>query len=83
MALHTDILNRDSKFRYMLLSRLQMDCKYFLGNGNRCEKHLWASNVEEHITAMKMLWNSFLPEDKPQWISLEDIEYYEKEMKKS
>ena len=81
MALQTDILNRDSKFRYMLLSRLQTDCKYFLGNGNRYEKHLWAGNVEEHITAMKMLWNSFPADEKPQWISIEDIENYEKEMK--
>lgn len=82
MALQTDILNRDSKFRYMLLSRLQVDCDYFLGNGNRHEKHLWAGNVEEHITAMRMLWNSFPADKKPQWISIEDIEKYEKEMNK-
>ena len=82
MALQTDILNRDSKFRYMLLSRLQVDCDYFLGNGNRHEKHLWAGDVEEHITAMRMLWNSFPADKKPQWISIEDIEKYEKEMNK-
>lgn len=80
MALQTDIINRDSKFRYMLLSRLQMDCKYFLGNGNRHEKHLWAGNVEEHINAMRMLWNSFPEDEKPQWITIEEIEKYATEM---
>lgn len=66
------------KFDYMLLSRLQQDCEYFLGFGNRCEKHLWADTPEEHIAKMKELYNGF--KEKPEWISMEDIERYEKDM---
>lgn len=73
-----DLLNHDAKFRYQMLSRMQQDCEYFLGNGNGYEKHLWAGNVEDQIKYMKDLWNSF--EEKPEWLSMEDIEKYEKEM---
>jgi hypothetical protein len=68
----------DYKFEYMLLSRLESDCKYFLGNGNRYEKDLWAGSVEKQIEKMKELWN-LLPE-KPEWLTLEQIEEYEKQM---
>lgn len=69
----------DTKFNYMLLSRLQMDCDYFLGNGNRYEKNLWAGNVDDHIEMMKKIWNGF--EEKPEWLSMEQIEDYERKMK--
>lgn len=66
---------------YMMLSRLQQDCEYFLNWGNRNEKHLWALNVNDHIAEMKKLWNS-LPEDaKPEWLTMEQINEYEKDMK--
>lgn len=68
------------KFNYMLLSRLQMDCKYFLGNGNRYEKHLWAGNVKDQIAKMKELFN--LVPIEPEWLSMKDIENFEKEMLK-
>ena len=45
--------NDDKKFRYSLLSRLESDCKYFLGNGNRNERHLWAGSVEKQIAKMR------------------------------
>lgn len=69
----------DNEYNYMLLSRLKSDCEYFLGNGNRYEKHLWAGNVDDQIAKMKELYNK-LPE-KPEWLTMEDIENYEKEMK--
>ena len=69
----------DTKFNYMLLSRLQTDCDYFLGNGNRYEKNLWAGNVDDHIEMMKKIWNGF--EEKPEWLSMEQIEDYERKMK--
>lgn len=65
---------------YMMLSRLESDCKYFLGYGNRYEGHLYYKNVAEHIQHMKDLWNSFSKEDKPKWLTMEQIEQYEKEM---
>lgn len=66
---------------YMLLGRLKQDCDYFLKNGNRAEKHLWAGNVDGQIAKMKELYNK-LPK-KPEWLSMKDIENYEKEMKGS
>ncbi len=68
------------EFRYMMLSRLQMDCKAFLGssNGGGNEKHLWALNVEEHVQEMKDIFNSL--DEKPEWLSLEEIETFEKDM---
>lgn len=69
----------DTKFNYMLLSRLQTDCDYFLGYGNRYEKDLWAGNVNDHIEMMKKIWNGF--EEKPEWLSMEQIEDYERKMK--
>lgn len=74
-------VNKDKEFKYKLLSRLQSDCEYFLGAGNRAEKYLWANNVEDQIALMKALYNSFAEEDKPEWITLDKIEEYEKEMK--
>jgi len=64
---------------YMLLGRLQMDCEYFLGNGDRNTKYLHQLNVDLQITEMKRLWD-VLPE-KPEWISMEDINNYENRMK--
>ncbi len=68
------------KFNYMLLDRLRTDCDYYLGNGNRNKKCLWAGDEEKQIEKMKELYNSFSDDDKPEWITLEEIEKYEKEM---
>ena len=73
------IYGSDESFPYRLLSRMEEDCKYFLGNGNRFVGHLWASEgAETHIRYMKYIWE-YLPE-KPEWLSMEDIEAYEKLM---
>lgn len=73
---------REAKFRYqyMLLSRLQHDCKYFLGYGNRRESVLWAGNVADQIAKMKELWQVFPDDLKPEWCTMQDIEKYEKLM---
>ena len=76
-----DLLSKDDTFRYMMLDRLKTDCNYFLGNGNRNEKHLWAGDVDKQIKLMKDLYNSF--EEKPEWISMQDIENFEKQMKET
>ncbi|NRD80856.1 hypothetical protein HPT25_26365 [Bacillus sp. BRMEA1] len=68
--------NREDRFNYMLLDRLRMDCEYFLGNGNRNVKHLWANNEKDHIGKMKDLYNSF--DEKPEWLTYEQILHYEK-----
>lgn len=71
----------DNQFNYMMLSRLQMDCDYYLGHGNRNEKVLWAGNVDDHIAEMKKLWNNLPKNGKPEWLTMEDILDYEKKMK--
>lgn len=68
------------KFKYMLLSRLESDCKYFLGAGGRYEKTLWSGNIKDHIEDMTALYNSFSDDKKPEWITLEKIKEYEKQM---
>lgn len=65
-------------FNYQLLARLQMDCEYYLGAGARNKKHLWALDEAEQIQEMKKLYEA-LPE-KPEWITLADIEKYEAAM---
>ena len=77
------IKNSSITFRYQLLSRLKMDCNYYLGNGDRGINSLWAENEKEQIQAMKELWNSFKEDEKPEWLTKEDILKYEFEMTKN
>ncbi len=65
-------------FDYQLLGRLQQDCEYYLGFGARNKKHLWALDEAAQIQKMKDVYAA-LPE-KPEWISLADIEMYEQAM---
>ena len=76
----TDLVGSDSEFRYRLLSRCIQDCKYFLGCGSRFSKYLWGCCVENHIQAMRILWDSFSDDEKPEWTSLEEIERFSKKM---
>lgn len=78
----TDREVREAQYRgkYMLLSRLQHDCKYFLGYGNKCEKYLWAGNVADQIAKMKELWQEFPDDLKPEWLTWEQILDYERRM---
>jgi hypothetical protein len=70
----------NNKFKYMLLGRLESDCKYFLGAGGRYEKALWSGSIQDHIEDMTALYNSFSDDKKPEWITLEKIKEYEKQM---
>ena len=64
--------------QYRLLDRLCADCEYFLGAGQRAEKHLWAGSVDAQIAKMRELYAQ-LPE-KPDWISMEVINAYARRM---
>ena len=72
--------NRQQRFNYQLLSRLQMDCNYYLDNGNKYDGHLWAGNVKDQINKMKELYNSFPEDQKPEWLTMNQILEYEKAM---
>jgi len=67
-------------FNYMMLDRLRSNCDYYLGYGNRCAKHLWAGNEQDQINEMKKLYNSFPDDQKPEWLTYEQILDYEKAM---
>ena len=59
---------------YLILDRLRADCEYFLGAGNRAEKHLWAGSVYAQIVKMRELYDA-LPQ-KPEWLTKEMIDDY-------
>ena len=63
---------------YRLLGRLRADCEYFLGAGNRAEKHLWAGSVYAQIVKMQELYDA-LPQ-KPEWLTKEMIDDYAERM---
>ena len=63
---------------YRLLGRLRADCEYFLGAGNRAEKHLLAGSVYAQIVKMRELYDA-LPQ-KPEWLTKEMIDDYAERM---
>ena len=76
----SEILESDNLFKYQLLSRMKIDCDYYLGNGNKSAKDLWALNVTDQIETMKTIWNSFSEDEKPAWLTWEEILTYEQQM---
>lgn len=75
-----EVLQHDSRFRYMLLSRLQSDCEYYLGYGNRYPKRLWAGNEAKQIDYMTKIHDSFGEDAKPEWLTMEQIKEYSRKM---
>jgi len=80
-----DSIHRDPEFGYRLLGRMQSDCEYVLGacqshgENKGALRHLWASgDPREQIACMRYIYNH-LPE-KPDWITEEDIDNYEKRL---
>lgn len=65
-----EILNKDERFRYMLLDRMRTDCEYYLGNGGRNAKDLWAGDEQLQIEYMAALYNSFDEDSKPSGLPL-------------
>ena len=66
------------KSNYMMLSRLKSDCDYYLGNGNRNPRNLWAGDEAKQIAKMREYYDK-VPE-KPEWLTKEDIDDYEDKM---
>ena len=75
-----EVIQHDLRFRYMLLGRLQADCEYYLGYGNRNPRRLWAGSEAEQIEFMIKLYDSFTEDEKPMWLTMEKIMEYSKEM---
>ena len=68
----------DGEFKYMMMSRLQLDCEAYI-YGSRMGRDLYYCNAEEHIQAVRELWDSFTT--KPDWLPLDKLEHYEKAFK--
>lgn len=66
-----------------MLGRLKSDCEYYLGWGNRCKRHLYYKDEQEHLDKIKELHNSFSDDKKPEWLTYEQIIKYENEMTNS
>jgi len=67
-------------FDYALLDRLRSDCEYYLGYGNRHNKHLWAGDEKKQIAKMKSIYKKL--KVKPVWLKYAKILKYEKAMVK-
>lgn len=75
------------QFEYMMLGRLIEDCRAFFGDGRgdessdcryKNECFIWGGNIKRLIFRMKDLWNQ-IPEDiKPEWMTWEEVEEFEK-----
>lgn len=71
---------QEVKHTWNMLGRLESDCKYYLGNGNRCAKHLWAHDEKAQIAKMRELLASLPEEHRKNCITSEQIDEYERKM---
>jgi len=71
---------KNSEFKYMLLSRMEMDCHAYIYNPLH-PHHLWSGSPEKHIEDMKLLWNDFSEGAKPQWLTYKQILEFEAKFK--
>ena len=74
----TEREKRERWFRhdYMMLSRMQTDCKYYQSASSYNNSHF--QTAKEMIESMKEHWNKIPDDLKPEWISWEEILEYEK-----
>ena len=66
-------------YLYEFLHRLMIDCEYALATSTDqgiAEYRLWAKNGKDQIAKMREIYNQL--EIKPDWITLEDIDEYER-----
>lgn len=71
----------DSKYSYTLLDRLRQDCDYYLKYPGKGAAHqLWAQDEQAQIDKMRELWDSLAEEDKPRWLTMEQINDYATKM---
>jgi hypothetical protein len=74
----------DNKFKYMCMSRMKMDCKYWIQQEEKgwshesLNKHLMKGNPTDQIKEMKRLYE--LVPQKPEWLTMEQIEEFEEKM---
>lgn len=80
-ALHYEPLPKDMSFRYSMLARLKNDCEYVINNKiSMPHNFFWAGSPDAQIKEMRDRWNSFADDEKPEWLTMEQIDAYEKEL---
>lgn len=72
------------KFQYMMLSRLQSDCVGFFGRDEDESSHMdcryqnehfiWCKDIRKLVFEMKRLWDEIPGDLKPEWLTREEIE---------
>lgn len=79
--LYYEPLPYDMRFAYSMLGRLKSDCDYVLGNGGKgAIRQMWAGNIDEQIAEMRKRWNAFADDEKPEWLTMEQIDEYERRL---
>lgn len=82
--------SNDQGYGYKMLSRLKSDNDYILGalkdnskdgkvSLESINRFLWFHDIDKQIAFMKAIYERL--DEKPEWISLEDIDSYKKELK--
>ena len=71
-----EILLMPDDERYSLLDRMQQDCKYYLTFGKYDPSVLWAKNTVKHIKIMFAIWESFPLDQKPEWLTIKQLNTY-------
>ena len=76
------------QFQYMMLGRLISDCRAFFGDGREDESSdcryknecfIWGKDIKVLVVEIKKLWHQ-IPEDiKPEWMTWEEVEEFEKQ----
>lgn len=66
--------------KLQFLGRMKSDCEYYLGQGRKQTSHLWRKSVDGHISYMQELLSSNLREDRPDWLTFEDIRHFSDRM---
>lgn len=75
--------SKDPSFKRQMLGRMQSDVDYYLGNGNGDAGHsLWAKDEDEQIQIMKSLYSTLPEKERPEWLTMKQIEDYDHKMQK-
>ena len=81
-SLHYEPLPHNMAYAYAMLGRLKSDCEYVIANNiHMPHNFFWARNVEAQIKEMRDRWNAFEEDEKPEWLTMEQIDEYERKLK--
>ena len=64
------------KFTFDMLARLKSDCDYYLGHGHASNNALWGKTPYDHCNEMARLLLSIPEEERPLWLTKNDIGLY-------